>query len=220
MNRLCRVDILEEDKLFATLDSTYRTLNPDTKPNMILIDTVGFISNLPNTLVEGFKTTLESALEADLLIIVCDISDPNYEKHMEVTETVLSELNLEGKERIFVFNKKDLFEDEFKKKIILRKYPNSFLVSTFEKEDMNNLRQYIIQFFLDKQDHYDLFVPYTEGSAHSIITGKTNILSTVNHETGIFYRIRIPNFLFEGLGIKKFILAPEDPLRKELLEEN
>lgn len=220
MNRLCRVDILEEDKLFATLDSTYRTLNPDTKPNMILIDTVGFISNLPNTLVEGFKTTLESALEADLLIIVCDISDPNYEKHMEVTETVLSELNLEGKERIFVFNKKDLFEDEFKKKIILRKYPNSFLVSTFEKEDMNNLRQYIIQFFLDKQDHYDLFVPYTEGSAHSIITGKTNILSTVNHETGIFYRIRIPNFLFEGLGIKKFILAPEDPLRKELLGEN
>jgi GTP-binding protein HflX len=73
MNRLCRVDILEENKLFATLDSTYRMLNPDTKPPMILIDTVGFISNLPNTLIDGFKTTLESALEADLLVIICDI---------------------------------------------------------------------------------------------------------------------------------------------------
>ena len=67
MNRLCRVEILEENKLFATLDSTYRMLNPDTKPPMIMIDTVGFISNLPNTLIDGFKTTLESALEADLL---------------------------------------------------------------------------------------------------------------------------------------------------------
>ena len=88
MNRLCRVNILEEDKLFATLDSTYRVLNPDTKPNMILIDTVGFISNLPNTLLEGFKTTMESALEADLIINVVDISDPNYKKHLEVTKSV------------------------------------------------------------------------------------------------------------------------------------
>lgn len=219
MNRLCRVDILEEDKLFATLDSTYRMLNPDTKPNMILIDTVGFISNLPNTLVEGFKTTLESALEAELLIIVCDISDPNSEKQMEVTETVLTELGLKDKDRVYVFNKSDLLDDEFKKKLILRKYPNSFLVSTLKPEDMNNLRDFVVQFFLNKQAHYDLFVPYSEGSAHSVVTGKTNILSTVNHETGIFYRIRIPDFLFEGLGIKKFILAPDDPFRKELIEE-
>ncbi|CAN0290038.1 unnamed protein product, partial [Chrysoparadoxa australica] len=60
MNRLCQVDILEENKLFATLDSTFRTLNPDTHPPMILIDTVGFISNLPNALIDGFKTTLYS----------------------------------------------------------------------------------------------------------------------------------------------------------------
>ncbi len=66
MNKLCKVNVLAEDKLFATLDSTFRTLNPDTKPPMILIDTVGFLSNLPNTLISGFKTTLDSALEADL----------------------------------------------------------------------------------------------------------------------------------------------------------
>ncbi len=73
MNRLCQVNIKEENKLFATLDSTYRTLNPDTKPPLILIDTVGFISHLPTSLIEGFKTTLESAQEADLFLIVCDI---------------------------------------------------------------------------------------------------------------------------------------------------
>src|SRR5690606_30828400 len=105
MNRMCRVNILEENKLFATLDSTFRTLNPDTHPPMILIDTVGFISNLPNTLIDGFKTTLESALEADLLILVCDLSDPNYKKHLQVTDEVLSELKLEDKDRIVVFTK-------------------------------------------------------------------------------------------------------------------
>ena len=120
MNRLCQVKVLEEDKLFATLDSTFRMLNPDTKPPMILIDTVGFISNLPNTLIEGFKTTLESAMEADLLIIVCDISDANFEKHLEVTHEVLKELEVDHKDTIIVFNKRDLLANEMKEKIIKR----------------------------------------------------------------------------------------------------
>ena len=212
MNRLCRVDVLEENKLFATLDSTYRMLNPDTKPPMIMIDTVGFISNLPNTLIDGFKTTLESALEADLLIIVCDISDSHYEKQLEVTNAVLKELNVENKERIILFNKKDQLDDDLLKKIILRKYPNSFLVSSFDPEDMKALRSHIVEFFLSKQGHYDLFVPYEEGSAHSILMSKANIVSTHNHEKGIYYRIRVPDFIFGNLGLQKYILAPNDPL--------
>lgn len=211
MNRLCRVDILEENKLFATLDSTYRMLNPDTKPPMIMIDTVGFISNLPNTLIDGFKTTLESALEADLLIIVCDISDAHYEKQLNVTYEVLKELNVENKETLIVFNKKDQLQDELLKKIVLRKYPNSFLVSSYDPEDMKALRSHIINYFLAKQDHYDLFVPYEDGSAHSAIMSKTNVVSTHNHEKGIFYRIRVPDFIFGNLGVQKYILGPNDP---------
>ena len=212
MNRLCRVEVLEENKLFATLDSTYRMLNPDTKPPMIMIDTVGFISNLPNTLIDGFKTTLESALEADLLIIVCDISDPHYEKQLQVTEDVLKELKVFDKEKLIVFNKNDLEPDELKKKIILRKYPDSFLVSSFNKDDMKKLRNHIIEYFLAKQTPYDLFVPYPDGSAHSIIVSKTNVISTQNHEKGIFYRIRVPDFMFLNLGLKQYILAPNDPI--------
>ncbi len=215
MNRLCRVEVLEENKLFATLDSTYRMLNPDTKPPMIMIDTVGFISNLPNTLIDGFKTTLESAIEADLLIIVCDISDPHYEKQLEVTNDVLKELDVATKERLIVFNKKDQLDDDFLKKIILRKYPNSFLVSSFDPADMKALRTHIVEYFLSKQQHYDLFIPYEDGSAHSAIISKTNVVKTSNHEKGIFYRIRVPDFIFGNLGVQKYILAPNDPLLNE-----
>ena len=210
MNRLCRVNVLEENKLFATLDSTFRTLNPDSKPPMIMIDTVGFISNLPNTLIQGFKTTLESALEADLLLIVCDISDPNYQKHLRVTHEVLTELGIEEKNQIVVFNKKDLLNDPVRARIIMRNYPNSFLVSSYNEDDMKNLRDHVIDYFLSKQDHYDLFIPYEAGEAHSRIRGNANILKTVSHEQGIFYRIRIPDFIFQQLGLNSFVLAPSE----------
>ena len=217
MNKLCKVNVLAEDKLFATLDSTFRMLNPDTKPPMLLIDTVGFIQNLPSSLVEGFKTTLESALEADLLIIACDLSDPNYQRHLEVTQKVLSELNIKDKEQIVVFTKKDKIQDPFLPKIVMRNLKASFLVSTFDDEDITNLREYIVNYFLEKQDHYDLFIPYQEGDAHSKIRGKANIIKTTNHEKGIFYRIRIPGFIFSQLGLKDFVLAPGQ-LRPEYLE--
>ncbi len=216
MNRLCRVNVLEEDKLFATLDSTFRTLNPDTKPPMILIDTVGFISNLPNTLIEGFKTTLESALEADLLIIVCDISDPNYKKQLDVTHEVLAELGLKEKEKVIVFNKKDKLKDLLTQKIILRSHPGSFLVSSNDPEDMKNLRSHVINYFLSKQEHHDLFVPYHDGGTHSVIMSKTNILNTSTHEKGIFYRIRTPKFIFDTLNINHYILSEDNPIYKEL----
>ncbi len=216
MNRMCRVTITEENKLFATLDTTMRTLNPDTKPPMILIDTVGFISNLPNTLIDGFKTTLESALEADLLILVCDISDPNYKKHLQVTQEVLQELGAGEREQIIVFNKKDVLNDPIKAKIIKRINPRSFVVSSFNQEDMKNLREYIINYFLEKQEKYDLFIPYEEGQSHSAVASKCNIVTTSNHEKGIFYRVCVPDFIFNQLGLKPFVLSPEDPLRKEI----
>ncbi|HXH75767.1 MAG TPA: GTPase HflX [Bacteriovoracaceae bacterium] len=210
MNRLCKVNVLEENKLFATLDSTFRTLNPDSKPPMIMIDTVGFISNLPNTLIQGFKTTLESALEADLLLIVCDISDPNYQKHLRVTQEVLTELKIENKQQIIVFNKKDLLNDPVRARIIMRNYPNSFLVSSYNEEDMKGLREYVINYFLSQQEHYDLFIPYEAGEAHSRIRGNANVINSVSHEQGIFYRIRIPDFIFQQLGLQDYILAPTE----------
>lgn len=207
MNKLCKVNVLSEDKLFATLDSTYRTLNPDSKPPMVLIDTVGFIQNLPNTLVEGFKTTLESALEADLLIIVCDLSDPNYKNHLKVTQEVIDELNIEDKDHIIVFTKKDKIVDPFLPKIAMRNLKASFLVNAMDKQDIKDLREYIVNYFLAKQEMLDLFVPYEKGGAHSKVMGNTNIIKVENHEAGIYYRIRVPDFIFNQLGLNEFVLA-------------
>lgn len=213
MNKLCKVNVLAENKLFATLDSTYRTLNPDSKPPMVLIDTVGFIQNLPNTLVEGFKTTLESALEADLLIIVCDLSDPNYKKHLEVTKEVLSELNIEEKDHIVVFTKKDKIKDPFLPKIVMRNLKASFLVSCRSDEDIKGLREYIIDYFLSQQKHFDLFIPYEDGQAQSNLLANANIIKTSHHERGTYYKIRIPEFIFNKLGLNSYILSPDDPFR-------
>lgn len=210
MNKLCKVNVLSENKLFATLDSTFRTLNPDSKPPMVLIDTVGFIQNLPNTLVEGFKTTLESALEADLLITVCDLSDPEYQTHLKVTQEVLDELEIKDKDQIVVFTKKDQVQDPFLPKIAMRNLKASFIVSSHDEEDVKNLREYVVNYFLSKQDHYDLFLPYEEGVAQARLIANANIINTVHHENGTFYRIRIPDFIFNQLGLNQFVLAPKD----------
>ncbi len=220
MNRLCRVNVLEENKLFATLDSTFRTLNPDSKPPMIMIDTVGFISNLPNTLIEGFKTTLESAKEADLLVIVCDISDANYQKHLKVTQEVLGELGLADKKQLIVFNKKDLLNDPMRARIIMRNYPDSFLISSYDEDDIKNVRNHIINFFLAQQDHYDLFIPYQDGDSHSKLRANANIIKMTSHEQGIFYRIRIPDFIFKSLGLSNYILAPDESKHWEQNSQN
>ena len=208
MNRLCHGNVLEENKLFATLDSTFRMLSPNTKPPLVLIDTVGFLNNLPNTLIDGFRTTLDSAQEADLLIIVCDVSSPEWQEQLDVTFEVMSKLDINKKDKIIVFNKTDLVDDKLKLKIIKRSQENSFLVSTHNEEDMLDLKNSIIDKILEKLDHFDVFLPYEHGHLHSKILRETNILKTTNHDNGIFYRIRTPEFVFNRLGVNKYLLGP------------
>jgi GTPase len=208
MNRLCHGNVLEENKLFATLDSTFRTLSPNTKPPLVLIDTVGFLNNLPNTLIDGFRTTLDSAQEADLLIIVCDVSNPEWEEQLKVTFDVMDTLKINEKEKVIVFNKTDLVEDEISLKIIKRRHQNSFLVSAYSNDDMQGLKKSIINKILERLDHFDVFIPYEHGHLHSNILKQTNILKTTNHDNGIFYRIRTPEFVFNQLGVNKYLLGP------------
>ncbi|MBF0300500.1 MAG: 50S ribosome-binding GTPase, partial [Oligoflexia bacterium] len=203
-----------------TLDSTCRTLKPESKPPMVLVDTVGLLSNLPTQLISGFKTTLESAEFADLLIIVCDISDKNHDRHLNVIYDFLKELGIDDKEKFVVFNKRDRLvteEEKLNAKLMVRTHPHSFLVSSFDDEDMKKLREYTINFFLSKQTHYEVFVPYADGEAHSQITSKTNIVNKIDHQDGIFYKVRAPEFIFLPLGLSKYIVAPEDPIRKDLM---
>lgn len=100
--------VFEEDMLFATLDTTVRRIAPPDRNAFLLSDTVGFISNLPHSLVKAFRSTLEEVREADLLLQVIDYSDENYMQHIKVTEDTLHELGAEKIPMIYVFNKADL----------------------------------------------------------------------------------------------------------------
>ncbi|MDH4469222.1 MAG: GTPase HflX [Bacteriovoracaceae bacterium] len=210
MNRLCQAAVLEEDKLFATLDSTYRLLSPDTRPPIVLADTVGFISNLPSVMVEGFKTTLQSAHDADMLVLVVDISDPHMDKQISVTQKTLEELDLHHKKSMFVFTKKDKLANPMMASIKMRPYPSSYLVSSFNHQDMLKLRDFIMEELLKNQEHYDLFIPYEDGQSHAKIKKNTNILKIGNHEKGIFYRVRSLDHVFHKLSLQHYVLNPAE----------
>src|SRR5688572_17006697 len=107
MRALTGSESLVADKLFATLDTTVRALHPETVPRVLVSDTVGFIKNLPHELVASFKSTLDEALEASLLVHVVDASDPGFERQLAVTEEVLDEIGAKDVPRLLVFNKID-----------------------------------------------------------------------------------------------------------------
>jgi GTP-binding protein HflX len=107
MRALTGSEVLVANKLFATLDTTVRVLHPESVPRVLVSDTVGFIKNLPHGLVASFKSTLDEALDASLLLHVIDASDPGFERQLEVTDAVLAEIGADELPRIRVFNKID-----------------------------------------------------------------------------------------------------------------
>jgi GTP-binding protein HflX len=111
LNQVCDSDVLSADKLFATLDPTSRQALLPNGEKIILTDTVGFIRKLPHRLVDAFRATLEETLVANLLLHVVDLSNPQFEEHMDTTLTVLSELGAKEKEILTVFNKVDLLKE-------------------------------------------------------------------------------------------------------------
>src|SRR5471030_369617 len=112
LNLLTGADLIAENKLFATLDPTTRNLTLPNKQRLLLTDTVGFLRNLPHTLIESFKATLEEVSEADLLIHVVDLSHPRVDEQMEAVDNVIKELGAFGKQTLTIFNKIDLLENK------------------------------------------------------------------------------------------------------------
>ena len=108
LNRLTDAGILAEDKLFATLDPTTRKFTLPSGEPILLTDTVGFINKLPHHLIRAFRSTLEEACRADVLLVLTDASDPNFREQLRVTEDLLAELGAADKPTLYVFNKCDL----------------------------------------------------------------------------------------------------------------
>ncbi|MBT3456202.1 GTPase HflX [bacterium] len=142
LNVLAKADVLAEDKLFATLDTTTRQLYINKEKVGLISDTVGFIQMLPHSLIDAFKSTLSELEYADILIHVIDISDPNWDEHIKIVHEILEELEID-KNVLYVFNKIDKCENTADIKKELSKYKPHVITSALSKEGLKPLVEYL-----------------------------------------------------------------------------
>lgn len=194
MRALTGSDVLVEDKLFATLDTTVRALYPESVPRVLVSDTVGFIKNLPHGLVASFKSTLEEALDAALLLHVVDASDPGFERQLEVTDTVLAEIGAQDVPRLRVFNKIDHVGDaaaQAECEAGLRlKYPDCIVMSARRSDDIARLHQAIVAFFQRNLVEDEIFLPWSAQHLRKEIHANCQVLAERANEEGSFFRVR------------------------------
>ena len=189
MRALTGSEVLVADQLFATLDTTVRTLKPEAKPRILVSDTVGFIKQLPHDLVASFRSTLDEALEASLLLYVVDASDPTYEAQLEVSRTVLREIGADAVPSRLLLNKIDrLSEDEIA--ALTEKHPDAILLSSKSAEDVAALRETIIAFFEAKMVEAELVLPYAKQSLLGEIYENTRVLAEEYDAVGRVLKVR------------------------------
>jgi len=187
MRALTGNEALVADKLFATLDTTVRALQPATVPPVLVSDTVGFIKNLPHGLVASFKSTLDEALEASLLAHVVDASDPGFERQLAVTEEVLDEIGAKAVPRLLVFNKIDRGGDEA---ALRARHPGCIVMSARREGDIAKLREAIAAFFQRDLVEADLFLPWAAQKMRGEIFATCKVLEERADGEGAFLRVR------------------------------
>ncbi|MBF4991345.1 GTPase HflX [Methylophilus sp. QUAN] len=194
MRALTGSEVLVANKLFATLDTTVRALYPESVPRVLVSDTVGFIKNLPHGLVASFKSTLDEALDAALLLHVIDASDPGFERQLEVTDKVLEEIDADVVPRIRVFNKIDYVGDataQVECEAALRlKYPDCIVMSARRPDEVAMLRQKIVYFFRQDLVETEIFLPWSAQQLRGKIYGTCQVLGERSHEEGTFFTVR------------------------------
>lgn len=177
MKGLTRSQIAPKDELFATLDTNVKTIDPRTRPKILLSDTVGFIRNLPHSLVESFRTTLEEVNEADLLLHVVDVSFPSYEEHIKVTQQVLNDIGAGEIPQILVFNKVDQLRDMILPRVLRAAYPGCIVVSAESEKDIGLVRDHVYKFFRKNLVTYRLEVPVENQAAQSAVYKNCLVIS-------------------------------------------
>jgi GTP-binding protein HflX len=182
--------VLEKDMLFATLDTSVRKISAPGHRPFLLSDTVGFISELPHALVKAFRSTLEEAKYADLLLQVIDFSDSEYRYHMDVTKETLAEIGAGDIPVIYVFNKSDVVQDEQEQsgQLVMpvpRSMDDRIYISAREDESLNTLIELIEKKLSENENDCELLIPYSEGGILSLLTGKGVVKNSEYLEEGI-----------------------------------
>ncbi|MGF1748367.1 GTPase HflX [Vibrio cionasavignyae] len=160
MRALTATDVVGEDKLFATLDTTVRALQPITQPRILVSDTVGFIKKLPHDLVASFHSTLAEAHDASLLLYVVDASDSSFRAQLDVVHEVLGQVGVEDSEKLLVLNKSDRLTTE-QQQALLEEFPDAMFTSTRDPLDIKKLHNYIVGVAEQGMIEEEIIVPYT-----------------------------------------------------------
>ncbi|OJT21103.1 GTPase HflX [Archangium sp. Cb G35] len=189
MRALTGSEVLVADQLFATLDTTVRALQPETRPRVLISDTVGFIQKLPHDLVASFRSTLDEALEASLLLYVVDGSDPTWESQLEVTRSVLREIGAQSVPSRLLFNKADRLTPEARE-ALLQRHPEALILSAHAPDDVAALRQTLIEFFEGSMIEAELVIPYARQGRIGEVYEHARVLSEAYDETGRRLKLR------------------------------
>jgi GTPase len=206
LNALTQSEVRVEDKLFATLDASVRTLDPHCHPPIVAIDTVGFINKLPHSLVASFRSTLEELEEADLLLHVVDASHPQAREQLDVTESVLAELHVDGKPRMTVLNKADQLMSPAERNLARLLSPGAIMVSSLDRADVVRLRDLVLEHFRKKLEVYEILLPYTESKLEAMLHAHGSIEISRHLEKGTFYRLRMDKGWAQKLSLEKYRL--------------
>lgn len=177
--------VFEKNMLFATLDTTVRRIEPGDRNAFLLSDTVGFISNLPHSLVKAFRSTLEEACEADLLIHVIDYSDENYYEQMKVTEQTLRELGADTIPMIYVFNKADLCGMG---QLATIQGDDKIYMSAKTKSGIDALLTMIEAKLSGRYEECELLIPYKRGDIVSYLNDNSVIYETDYRDDGVYIK--------------------------------
>jgi GTPase len=189
MRALTGSEVLVADKLFATLDTTVRALQPEAKPRVLISDTVGLIKKLPHDLVATFRSTLAEALEASLLLFVVDASDPTHESQLEVSRSVLREIGADVIPARLILNKIDRVS-EGDRTALRAKHPDAIFVSAKLPEDVAALRETIIAFFEAAMVEEKLVLPYSKQGLLREVYENARVLSEDYDSTGRIMKVR------------------------------
>lgn len=204
MRALTGSEVLVADKLFATLDTTVRALYPESRPKILISDTVGFIKKLPHDLVASFKSTLDEALSASLLLYVVDASDPVFRSQLEVSKSVLAEVGASDIQSLLVLNKIDKVSEEELNQL-KNEFPEAVYISTRNPQDVADMRLKIISVFETGMIDCNLLVPYTATGAIGTIRSQIRVLGEDYQNDGVILKVRSYPELLDKV-IKKYEL--------------
>ena len=198
LNKLTGAGVLEEDKLFATLDPTTRGLKLPSKQEILLTDTVGFIRKLPHHLIEAFKSTLEEAKYADIILHVVDVSNPQMDEQMFIVYETLRNLEVVNKPVITAFNK----QDKAGEGVIVRDFKADHTVKISAKtgEGLDQLKDAIEQVLREQKIEIERVYTYAEAGKIQLIRKYGELLEEEYREDGIFVRAYVPKEIYNKVS--------------------